>query len=86
MQLSIKRLEIFVDDPSLFFIFKQHFILQTNLWPHDMDDMELHILLEVQLDSIDVHESRLHYQSVHWVFTVCHFTAIYLNRVLRLIE
>ena len=51
-----------------------------------MDYMELHILFEVQLDAIDVHESRLHYHSIRRKVSIRHFTAIDLYCVLRLIE
>ena len=51
-----------------------------------MDYMELHILFEVQLDAIDVHESRLDYHSIRRKVSIGHFTAVDLYRVLRLIE
>ena len=51
-----------------------------------MDYMELHILFEVQLDAIDVHESRLHYHSIRRKVFFGHFTAFDLYCVLRLIE
>ena len=50
-----------------------------------MDYMELYISLKVQLDAIDVHKSRLDYDSIRRKVFIGHFTAFDLYRVLRLI-
>ena len=51
-----------------------------------MDYMELYISFKVQLDAIDVHKSRLDYDSIRRKVFFGHFTAFDLYRVLRLIE